>query len=269
MKNDFKLQTADKAVIVKMLPRGRTVKVSAYSNVAPLGTHWTLDSKHYKKLIAYKSLSALVKFTRANQTQLKAVTSCPVPVPTPAKSSEQVQDILFIELQKSRCGKDAEIVEIAVVDAKENVLFHSLVKPSKPILPIDAKYHGIQNIDVINAPSFADIWRDLSRIIGHTTIAFYNADNAKRVIMQSVAKAYDSPMFDHFYTLFPHNAILNVGALYERYNNRFPYMAGRQHINSACGQQGIFWRDLPNKRAVGDAKKSARIYTFLLGVEVA
>jgi hypothetical protein len=212
-----------------------------------------------------KNHTALVAFAKANQitdsasdahsgSDSASVPSCPVPVPTPAKSSEQVQDILFIEVETAGRGKDAEIVEISVVNSAETVLFHSFIKPVNP-----------KHIQVYDAPTFAEVWQSLSAVIGRADIAFYNAEHSKRMILQSIAKAFDTPLPKHFYTLFPHSRVVCVGERYKDFNNyRLGYFRnyGLQHINSACGQSGIFWRDL-SSQAADNAIKSARIYNYL------
>lgn len=204
---------------------------------------------------------------KANIIQQSAVTSCPVPAPIPAKLSDQGQGILFVEVQTLGFGKQSEIIEIAVIDINENVLFHSLVKPSKPIYPLNHTHTSIKDTQIKKAPSFAEIWKPLSDAIGRADIAFYNADYCKRMIMQSVAKAYDSDPIKYFYTIFPNNRTLCVGELYELYNSKHPsdghWSNGRQHINSACVHRGLVWRDVPQKRAIGDAIKSARLYKYL------
>lgn len=221
-----------------------------------------------------KNHTALVAFAKANQIDDSAndngldsaakcdvsevisasSTSCPVPVPTPAKSLEQVQDILFVEVETVGRGKDAEIIEISVVDSAETVLFHSRVSPSKPYKDV-----------AMSSPTFAEIWKPFSNAIGRADIAFYNADFTKRMILQSIAKAFDTPTPEHFYTLFPHNKVICVGERYKDFNNYRPgYFRnyGLQHINSACGQSGLFWRDVTNS-ASGNAIKSARLYKYL------
>lgn len=212
-----------------------------------------------------KNHTALVAYAKANQitdsasnahsgSDSASVTSCPAPAPTPAKSLDQGQGILFVEVETVGRGKDAEIIEISVVDSTENVLFNSRVSPSKPYKDV-----------AMGSPTFAEIWKPFSNAIGRADIAFYNADHSKRMILQSIAKAFDTPIPEHFYTLFPYNKVLDVGLRYELYNNRFPRVpcsAGRQHINSACGQSGLFWRDVSNS-ASGNAIKSARLYKYL------
>lgn len=200
-----------------------------------------------------KNHTALVAFAKANQTQQQAVTSCPAPALTPAKSSEQERGILFVEVATIGRGKDTEIIEISVVDTAETILFHSLVRPTKPC--------GVPMV----APTFAEIWQRLSNAIGRADIACYNADFTKRVILQSIAKAFNTPKPEHFYTLFPYSKVVCVGERYKEFNNyRFGYFRnfGLQHINSACGQSGLFWSDVSNSPS-GNAIKSARLWNYL------
>ena len=228
-------------------------------------TSYFLDPKHYKKLASYKSVSALVKFAKANQitdsasnahsgSDSASVTSCPAPAPTPAKSSEQGQGILFVEFETAGRGKDNEIIEISVVDSAENVLFHSRVSPTKPLKDVPTGY-----------PALSELWARFGAVIGRSDIAFYNADVSKRALLRSVGKAFDTPTPEHFYTLFPYNKVICVGERYKEFNNyRLGYFRnyGLQHINSACGQSGLFWRDVSNS-ASGNAIKSARLYKYL------
>lgn len=249
-----------KVVDIEYSSMSNTIMVSLddfnYSiNDAERSTTYFLDPKHYKKLASYKSVSALVKYAKANQIQQSAVTPCPVPASTPAKSSEQGQGILFVEVETAGRGKDAEIIEISVVDSAETVLFHSLVSPSKP-------YKNVS----MHSPGFAEVWRSFSDAIGRADIAFYNAEHSERMILQSIAKAFETPIPKHFYTLFSHTKkIICVGERYKEFNNyRLGYFRnyGLQHINSACGQSGLFWRDVSNN-ASGNAIKSARLFNYL------
>lgn len=248
-----------KCVDIEYSSMSNTIMVICHDYAFPItdidrSTSYFLDPKHYKKLASYKSVSALVKYAKANQIQPQAVTPCPVPAPTPAKSSEQGQGILFVEVETVGRGKNAEIIEISVVNSAETVLFHSRVSPSKPYKDV-----------AMSSPTFAEIWKPFSNAIGRADIAFYNADHSKRMILQSIAKAFDTPTPEHFYTLFPYNKVICVGERYKEFNNyRLGYFRnyGLQHINSACGQSGLFWRDVSNS-ASGNAIKSARLYKYL------
>ena len=248
--------------------------LSSRPNLITIRIH-KIGSKHLKECYVpldllddvkqIKNHTALVAFAKANQITDSAtdahcycvpVTPCPVPAPAPApaKSAAKGQGILFVEVETVGRGKDAEIIEISVVDSAETVLFHSRVSPSKPYKDV-----------AISSPTFAEIWKPFSNAIGRADIAFYNADHSKRMILQSIAKAFDTPTPEHFYTLFTYNKVICVGEQYKDFNNfRLGYFRnnGLQHINSACGQSGVLWRDL-SKSSSGSAIKSARLYKYL------
>lgn len=240
---------------IKDKNRSESYKIDAHNG--------SLLKKHYNKLYAYKSVAALVKYAKANQIQQDAVTPCPVPAPAPAKSAVKGQGI-FIDTETTGLDRDAEIVEIAIVDEDENILFESLIKPTKPISKAATDVHGITNADVANAPSFAQVWAKLSALIGTKTIVFYNADFDTRMIRQSVASAFDSPIPKAFTDLFPHNKTFclmqfyarNYGRIWSDYHQGYRWTT----LTNACTQQGIDCRDVPNHRAAGDAIKTARLY---------
>ena len=80
-----------------------------------------------------------------------------------------------------------------------------------------------------------------------------------------MGKAFDTPIPKHFNTLFLYSKVISVGERYTKFNNyRLGYFRnyGLQHLNSACGQSGLIWRDV-NNQASGNAIKSARLYKYL------
>jgi len=248
-----------KVVDIEYSSMSNTIIVICHDYAFPItdidrSTSYFLAPKHYKKLASYKSVAALVKYAKANQIQPQAATPCPVPAPAPAKSAAKGQGILFVEIDTIGRGKKAEIIEISVVDISNNLVFSSKIKPT-----------NLQNVVPSDSPSFANAWKPFSDAIGRADIAFYNAEHSKRMILQSIAKAFDTPMPEHFRTLFPYNNVICVGERYKDFNNyRLGYFRnyGLQHINSACGQSGILWRDLSN-RSAGNAIKCLRLYKYL------
>ena len=254
-----KTRTAHAHVIGLKGSQGETLVVSVHSvKTGKKLNLYKLSLELKDELSKIKSYSALVAFAKANHTADivadEKQTPCPAPAPAPAKSAAKGQGILFVEVDTVGRGKDAEIIEVSVVDIAENVLFHSRVSPSKPYKDV-----------AMSSPTFAEIWKPFSNAIGRADIAFYNADHSKRMILQSIAKAFDTPTPEHFYTLFPHNKVICVAERYKDFNNyRLGYFRnyGLQHINSACGQSGLFWRDVTNS-ASGNAIKSARLYKYL------
>lgn len=107
------------------------------------------------------------------------------------------------------------------------------------------------------------MWAELVTVIGDSPIVFYNADFDTRMIRQSVAIAFDSPIPEHFYTLFPRNKTFCLMSYYARnYGAWSDYYQARKFASlvDACKAQRVPIDDLSNHRAVGDAIKTARLY---------
>ena len=225
------------------------------------------------KIKKLKSHTALVAFAKANQitdsasdahsgSDSASVTSCPVPAPAPAKSAAKGRGI-FIDTETTGRGRNDEIIEIAVIDEAETVLFQSLIKPKRLITKASTKVHGITNKMVADAPSFADVWAELVAVIADSTIVFYNQDFDTRMIRQSVAIAFDSPTPEHFYTLFPRNKTFCLMSYYARNHGVWSdyYQAGKfASLVDACKAQCVPIDDLSNHRAIDDAIKTVRLY---------
>lgn len=271
---EFELHTKDMSKGIHAITGdyGR-VRVFIHENCMSTGESYLLENFHYEKLASYKSVSALIKYAKANEfipsnqiQQPKAVTLCPVPAPAPAKSAAKGQGILFVEVETNGRGKDTEVIEIAIVSEDETVLFHTFVKPSKPMKKDGLTVDDIHHSDLVDAPTLDRIWSAFAAVIGRSPIAFYNAEYCKKMIIKSLSKAFDAQVPNNFASLFPYNKVLSVSERYQHFNN---YSSGyfqnnrSQYLNQACGQQGIIWRDLPNNRAASSAIKCARLHKLL------
>lgn len=82
---------------------------------------------------------------------------------------------LVIDTETTGISKDAEICEIAVLDQDGNLIFYSLIKPSKPIPDNVIAIHGISNEMVQDAPIFSDIAMNLLQIISNKNLIAHNA----------------------------------------------------------------------------------------------
>jgi hypothetical protein len=66
-------------------------------------------------------------------------------------------------------------------------LFQSRIKPTIPIPPDAARYHGITDADVAACPTFAEAWPGLLRALSGRHICAYNADYDMRMLRQSLS----------------------------------------------------------------------------------
>ena len=73
--------------------------------------------------------------------------------------------MLILDTETTGLDSQAEIIEIAIINESGNVVFESLVKPTKPI-PEDAiAIHGIANEQVHAAPLWIEIATAVNNIL--------------------------------------------------------------------------------------------------------
>ena len=163
-----------------------------------------------------------------------------------------LDNAVIFDTETTGIDKSAQIVEIAIIDAKTgNVLYHSLVNPMCKIPYGAYKVHGISNEEVANAPTFDVVWNQIKGIIeGKTTIA-YNHDYDMRLVEQSLAKfGYPIANLKNFFN--PVCAMKWYTQFY-RESNRW------QSLSVACEQQGVDVSDLGAHRAADDCEMTRRL----------
>jgi DNA polymerase-3 subunit epsilon len=95
---------------------------------------------------------------------------------------------VYMDTETTGIEDDAEIVEIALIDANGDVLFDSLVKPVGPIGLEAAAVHHITEEMVSQAPSWAEVWPEVEKILKGQALGIYNADFDVRMMIQSHQK---------------------------------------------------------------------------------
>jgi len=98
------------------------------------------------------------------------------------------QNPIYLDTETTGLGLDDEIIEIALLDDNENILFQSFVRPSQPIPPGTTAIHGITNDMVQNAPPWPIVWQNVRNIVRDRSIAIYNADFDIRMMKQSMTR---------------------------------------------------------------------------------
>ncbi|MDC1020843.1 3'-5' exonuclease, partial [bacterium] len=164
---------------------------------------------------------------------------------------------IIIDTETTGLDSDAEIVEIAVIDAEDGkVLLDTLIKPSATI-PLQAtKIHNITNEDVRDAPSWAEIHNQFLDVIKDKDIIIYNSEFDTKLINQTArirgCEAIDFSM---------HNvqcAMLRYAKYWKEPNS---YYGGFkwQKLTSAIKQQNIDINDLQAHRAAADCEMTRRL----------
>lgn len=78
-----------------------------------------------------------------------------------------------------------EPVSIAVVSPSGEALFNRRILPTVAIDEGAARVHGITDEMLVNEPTFADVWPELSTILSGKTLAIYNAPYDQRLLINA------------------------------------------------------------------------------------
>lgn len=92
---------------------------------------------------------------------------------------------LILDTETTGLDGGAEIIEISVIDCKGTPLLDTLVKPQGTISPEAGAVHGITDSDLRFAPSWPDVYRQLTQLVKDRTVVIYNANFDQRLITQT------------------------------------------------------------------------------------
>ena len=92
------------------------------------------------------------------------------------------QRCLLLDSETTGLGPDAEIVQLAVVNHQGVTLFDTLIRPTGLIPPDATAIHGITDEMVEDAPTFADVYPELWKVLRDRPLTIYNANYDTKVI---------------------------------------------------------------------------------------
>jgi DNA polymerase-3 subunit epsilon len=84
-------------------------------------------------------------------------------------------DPLFIDYETTGLSKDDRVVEVCVIDGSGRVLLSTLVNPERHIPAQATAVNGIDDDDVSDAPTWAEVAPALESLIGGRTVVAHNA----------------------------------------------------------------------------------------------
>lgn len=84
---------------------------------------------------------------------------------------------------------DGAICQIAIIDTAGQVLLNTLVNPGTPCSPAASAVHGLVDEDLVNAPSWAQVWPRAQQAIGGRRVLAYNAPFDHGRVLADCARA--------------------------------------------------------------------------------
>ena len=94
----------------------------------------------------------------------------------------------MLDTETTGLGPADEIVQIAILDGGGAAAMNQLIKPTIAIPPVASAVHGIRDNDVVGAPSFKDIYIQLSALLAGQVVVAYNMDFDWRMLQQTAAR---------------------------------------------------------------------------------
>jgi DNA polymerase-3 subunit epsilon len=95
---------------------------------------------------------------------------------------------LYLDTETTGRERNSEIIEISIIDDAGQVIFESLVKPTR-LIPLDVtRIHGITNEMVRDSPNWMIVWPQVREVLAGRSVGIYNADFDIRMIRQTLEK---------------------------------------------------------------------------------
>lgn len=161
------------------------------------------------------------------------------------------QDPLFLDTETTGLGNTAQALEIGLVNALGETVYHTRLKPTVSIDPGAAAVHGISEAELADAPSWPDIAAQLQQHIGSRPLVIFNMDFDMRILKQTAA-AHNDPA-SWLDTLMVYCA-MRLSARYYGATNRY----GTISLASAASQADLNWSGQAHS-ALADAAMTAGV----------
>jgi DNA polymerase-3 subunit epsilon len=96
--------------------------------------------------------------------------------------SELNDRALIIDTETTGRGMTAEIIEVALATLDGEPLFTSLVRPMSEVPRSAARIHGLMTEDLVGAPVWDEVWKQLESLLKGRLLIAYNAAFDRRMV---------------------------------------------------------------------------------------
>lgn len=153
---------------------------------------------------------------------------------------------VIIDTETTGLAEDDEIIEIAIINMRGEVLLDTLVKPTKPIPPEVTEINHITNEMVANAPAWRDVFTKVLAIISHQKWLAWNSGFDARMLDQTCLctgiYANEKPYFVAHVTSIIHINHIDAKAVYDQWYGEFDEKRKafkRQSLITAAARHGV------------------------------
>lgn len=162
-----------------------------------------------------------------------------------------IQEPLFLDTETTGLDNTAQVLEIGLVNARGETVYHTRLKPTVSIDPDAAAVHGISEDLLADAPSWPDIASLLQQHVGQRPLVIFNREFDMRILRQTAAAHNDPAGWLDSLTVY---CAMRLAAGYYGPTNRY----GTISLASAVSQAGLSWTGEAHS-AVTDAVMTARV----------
>ncbi|MFN1233382.1 exonuclease domain-containing protein [Enterobacter hormaechei] len=155
-------------------------------------------------------------------------------------------DYVVIDTETTGLGEDAEIIEIAIINMRGEVLLDTLVKPTQPIPPEVTEINHITNEMVANAPAWRDVFQIVLMIIsGHKWLAWNSGFDARmldQTCLRTGIYANEQAYYAALVTSRIHTSHIDAKAVYDQWYGEFDEKRKafkRQSLTTAAARHGV------------------------------
>lgn len=154
-------------------------------------------------------------------------------------------DYVVIDTETTGLGEDAEIIEIAVINMRGEVLLDTLVKPTQSIPPEVTEINHITNEMVADAPVWRDVFPKVLDIISHHKWLAWNSGFDARMLEQTCVNTIfpnKSACYGAAIVSRIHTSHIDAKAVYDQWYGEFDEKRKafkRQSLTTAAARHGV------------------------------